>query len=112
MAKTTGEAIMRASTAASGASNEIERLRHEFNAFKGPITETTIRQLIAKKERTPCAASRKLKSLNVVVELIGEGILATEVEIYAAKNQHVSLFVLAFCGYQSSSKDGEVCFSV
>ena len=82
----------------------IQDLRQEFNSFKGPITEATIRHLIEKREGIPWAANRRLKTLDDIVFWIGAGIGTTDKDISIAKTKLVSVFIHSFTSHDAEGK--------
>jgi hypothetical protein len=86
----------------------VDQLREEFNNFKGPITEQTVRRAIENREGIPYADSRRLKSLDEVCQWIGEGIGATDLQIRCAKMKIISTFIKDFRHFNSDGTT-EVC---
>ena len=86
----------------------VAELRDEFNKFKGPITEQTVRRAIEKREGIPYAASRKIKSLDEACAWIGAGIGPTDREIRYAKMRIISTFIQDFRHFNADGT-AEVC---
>jgi hypothetical protein len=77
----------------------VQSLRGEFHQWKGSVTESMVRGVLSTKFGYSWAASRHFQSLDEVINWVGQGIRASELQIKRAKNAMVEYFTHGFQGF-------------
>ena len=102
------DGAVRASASIKSSTRTLKILKDEFDNWKGPIAESTIRSLVAKGEGEFWAESRRFRSLDDVLLWIGESIGAKERDIDHARAKIVSALIFDFVGF-NEDKTALVC---
>ena len=87
------DGVIHATASMKGSPETVKKLKDEFDSWKGPMTESTIRQLVSEREGKVWAEARRFKSLDDVLFWIGRGIGATENEINHTRMKIVSALI-------------------
>jgi hypothetical protein len=102
------DGAVRASASIKSSNRTLKILKDEFDNWKGPIAESTVRSLVAKREGELWARSRRFRSLDDVLLWIGEFIGAKEMDIDHARTKIVSALIFDFVGF-NEDKTALVC---
>lgn len=90
-----------ASVGGEPSTDTLEKLRANFDAWKGPITEATLRHTIAQNKGPGWARSVRFKSLGEVVKWVGRGIQADDGQMDKAMEKIKNLFIKGFEGFDA-----------
>jgi len=85
-------------------------LRDDYNTWKGPLTEHSIREFITKREGLGWATGRELMTLEDVVKWIGVELQISTQAMNVAKESIVRSLVHGFEGYSQNGR-AMVCHS-
>jgi hypothetical protein len=77
----------------------VQSLRGEFHQWKGGVTESTVRGILSPKFGYSWAASRHFQSLDEVINWVGQGIRASELQVKRAKKAMVEYVTDGFLGF-------------
>ena len=90
------EGIIRATASIAKSEVILKNLKEDFDNWKGPMAESTIRQIVSKREGEDWVESRRFKSLDDVLLWIGRGIAATQKDIDRARKSIVRSLIFDF----------------
>jgi hypothetical protein len=93
------EGVIRSTTSIAKSDKTLKSLKDDFDNWKGPMAESTIRHIVSKREGKRWAESRRFKSLDDVLLWIGSGIGATQRNIDRARKKIVSALIYDFDGF-------------
>lgn len=101
------DGVVTATSSLKASLTTLKDLKDDFDGWKGPMAEATIRQLVSKREGNVWAEAKRLRSLDDVL-WIGKGIGATMSDIEEAREMIVSALIFDFAGFDEHGT-GLVC---